>query len=295
MSEIRLAQKGDTVRQKEIWKRCFGDPDSYIDFYYANRYREDETAVLLQDGEISAMITMISVRTVLPDKRNFNTAMLYAIATHPQYQNRGFATQLMDFSNRYLRAKENEFSVLVPAKMQLFDYYRKQGYQDGFYIREALLLRDRVDYLPIHKLYNCTISSITPEEYNRRRNIQLRGRLFISYHDEDIAYQKRLSQQSGADIYALDIEDIQGCLTLERITSDRVFIKEILLPEDYIYTAIKQIILRLSAKEYVLRTPSYLGEKFGGSVRPFGMIRIHREVGTVITSEDQGYLGLAFD
>lgn len=295
MSKIRMAQKGDTVRQKEIWKRCFGDPDSYIEFYYANRYREDETAVLLQDGEISAMLTMISVRTVLPDNRSFNTAMLYAIATHPQYQNRGFATKLMDFSNRYLRGKEHAFSVLVPAKMQLFDYYRKQGYQDRFYVREALLLRDRVDCLPIYKLFNCTISSITPEEYNRRRNIQLRGRLFISYHDEDIAYQQRLSQQSGADIYALDIEDIQGCLTLERITSDRVFIKEILLPEDYIYTAIRLVIQQLSAKEYILRTPPYLGEKFGGSVRPFGMIRILREVGSVITSEDQGYLGFAFD
>ena len=295
MSEIRLAQKGDIVRQKEIWKRCFGDPDSYIEFYFTNRYREDETAVLLQDGEILAMLTMISVRTVLPDNRSFNTAMLYAIATHPQYQNRGFATQLMNFSNRYLKAKENAFSVLVPAKMQLFDYYRKQGYQDGFYVREALLLGDRVDCLPIHKLFNCTISSITPEEYNRRRNIQLRGRLFISYHDEDIAYQQRLSQQSGADIYALDIEDIQGCLTLERITSDRVFIKEILLPEDYIYAAIRQVIQQLSAKEYVLRTPPYLGEKFGGSVRPFGVIRRLREIGSVITSDDQGYLGLAFD
>lgn len=295
MCEIRLAQKGEVVHQKEIWKRCFGDPDSYIDFYYANRYKEDETAVLIYNGEILAMLTMISVRTVNPDHSSFNTTMLYAIATKPEYQNRGFATQLMDFSNQYLKDRKNEISVLVPAKRQLFDYYHKQGYQNGFFIRESLLSRDRVDTLPIYRSYQCKILSITPEEYNRRRNIQLSGRLFISYHDEDISYQKKLSQQSGADIYALNIEDIQGCLTVERITPDKMLIKEILLPEEYINVALKQIVQQLSAKEYILRTPPYLGEKLGGSIRPFGMTRVDRESDLVITPEDLGYLGLAFD
>lgn len=43
MIEIRFAKMGETVRQKEIWKLCFGDSEQYIDFYYANRYKEDET------------------------------------------------------------------------------------------------------------------------------------------------------------------------------------------------------------------------------------------------------------
>lgn len=295
MCEIRLAQKGETVRQKEIWKLCFGDSVSFIDFFYANRYKENETAVLLHDGNILAMLTMIPVKTVIPDKRSYNTSMLYAIATHPNYQNRGFATQLMGFSNQYLEARKNELSVLVPANMQLFDYYRHQGYQDGFYIREALLIRDGVDCLPINRSYQCAISAITSQEYNLRRNSQLSGRLFIAYSDEDIAYQKKLSQLSGADIYALDIDDIQGCLTVERITSDKVLIKEILLPEDYLNAAIKQIVQQLPAKEYVLRTPAYLGEKLGGSIRPFGMARVRKESDLVITSEDLGYLGFAFD
>lgn len=295
MCEIRLAQKGETVRQKEIWKSCFGDPVSYIDLYYANRYKEDETAVLLHEGEILAMLTMMPVRIVTPDKRCFTTAMLYAIATDPRYQNQGLSKQLMEFSTQYLKARKNDFSVLVPAKRQLFDYYRKQGYVDGWYIRESFLSRDRVDCLPNYRSSQCIISSITPEEYNRRRNNQLSGKLFIAYHDNDIAYQKKLSQQSGADIFALDIEDVQGCLTVERITSDKVIIKEILLPDDYMTMALKQIVQQLSAKEYVLRTPPYLGEKLGGLIRPFGMTRVYRESNLVITPEDLGYLGLAFD
>ncbi|MDP4159283.1 MAG: GNAT family N-acetyltransferase [Bacillota bacterium] len=295
MSEVRLAQIGEIIRQKELWKSCFGDPDSYIDFYYANRYKDDETAVLLQDGEITAMLTRIPVQTVLPDNRSFSTVMLYAIATHPNYQNHGFATKLMDFSHQYLKAEKMELSVLVPAQRKLFDFYRRQGYQDGFYIRETLISRDRVVSLRIHKSCNCTISTITPEEYNHRRSKQLSGRLFISYADEDIAYQKKLSQLSSADIYAVDIEDIQGCLAVERITSERVLIKEILLPEDFINVAIKQIVQLLPAEEYILRTPPYLGEHLGGCVRPFGMIRVPSGMNLVITPDDLGYLGFAFD
>lgn len=295
MSEIRFAQKGETIHQKIIWKLCFGDPDSYIDFFYANRYQKDETVVLIQDEVISAMLTMIPVKMVTADNRSFNTAMLYAISTHPKYQNRGFATQLMDFVNQHLRANHCEFSVLVPAEKKLFDFYRKQGYRDGFYIRETLLTCEKVDSLIVPQSCKCAISSITPEEYNYRRNNQLSGRTYIAYTDGDISYQKKLSQQSGTDIYALDFEGIHGCAAIERMTPDKLLIKEILFPEELMNVVIKQIAQQLSAKEYILRTPAYLGEYLGGTMRPFGMIRAHGELNVEIIPKDLGYLGFAFD
>jgi len=295
MSEIRLAKEGEANRQKELWKLCFGDSDSYINFFYANRYKEDETAVLLYDEEISAMLTMIPVKTMVPDKQCIDTVMLYAIATHPNYQNRGFATKLMDFSTQCLRANNKDLSILVPAHKQLFDFYRKQGYQDGFYIRETQFSHEMVHSLPFQDFSQYSISPITPEEYNKRRNHQLSERLYIAYADEDIAYQKMLSQQSGADIYGIELEEIRGCVAIERLYYDKVFIKEILLPEKQINGALKQIAQQLYAKEYILRTPAYLGEHLGGSIRPFGMIRGHREIDLKITPETLGYLGFAFD
>ncbi len=295
MQEIRLAQKGDVDRQKEIWQLCFGDPVSYIDFYYSNRYKNDETAVLLHEGEIAAMLTMMPVRTVRHDKYSFSTSMIYAIATDPQHQNKGFATQLINFSDQYLRACQTELSVLVPANPRLFDYYCKQGYRNGFYIKETRLFSHSLDSLPINKQCTCTITSITPQEYNRRRNSQLNGRLYISYPDEDIAYQKKLSQLSGADIYAVDIEDIGGCFAVERISPDKVLIKEILLPEDFINVAIKQIVQLVSANEYIFRIPPYLGEHLRGTLRPFGMFKTHKKSDWIISPGDLGYLGFAFD
>lgn len=296
MSKIRLAQKDETAQQKEIWKRCFGDPDSYIDFYYSNRYKEDETLLLLHDDEISAMLTRISVRTVIPDGQSFATVMLYAIATHPKYQNQGFASQLINFSDQHLGAKKNELSILVPAQKQLFNYYRKQGFQDAFYVQESLLSSEQIEALSISRSNSCTISAATPAEYNFRRDKQLKGSFYISYAEEDIAYQKKLSQQSGADIYAVDTENIQGCLTVERITAEKIFIKELLLPEDCIFDALKKVAQCLPAKEYFLRTPGCfkISEQLGGSIRSFGMIKFPRDI-DLIRQDERGYLGLAFD
>ncbi|SDI32459.1 GNAT family N-acetyltransferase [Desulfosporosinus hippei] len=295
MLETRLAQTGEIDQLKELWRLCFGDPEDYIDLYFANRYKNEDTCILLKNNDISAMLTMLPVKTVFKDHCSTDTAMLYAIGTHPSYQNKGFATQLMDFSNQYLRANKYGLSILVPAKKELFAYYRRRGYQDGFYIRETFLNRTDVDCLPIEKQLNCEIRSATPENYNRIRNRQLKGRLYISYLDQDIVYQKKLSQYSGADIYAINLQGIEGCFAVERVSSDVVLIKEFLLPEELLNPAIKRIVQQITAKEYILRTPAYLGEQLGGSLRLFGLIKSNNEADVRISPKDLGYLGLAFD
>jgi len=78
MVEVRWAREGEIDRQKELWKLCFGDPEWYIDFYFANRYKKDETLVLLYNGEIIAMLTLMPVRTVFPDNQSAASSMLYA-------------------------------------------------------------------------------------------------------------------------------------------------------------------------------------------------------------------------
>ena len=97
----------------------------------------------------------------------------------------------------------------------------------------------------------------SPQEYNIRRNSQLKGSFYVAYQDEDIAYQKKLSMRTGADIYTIDIEGIYGCAAVERMDHDRVLIKELLAPEHLVLQCLEQIAKRLPAAEYVLRLPAY--------------------------------------
>jgi hypothetical protein len=88
---------------------------------------------------------------------------------------------------------------------------------------------------------------------------------------------------------------VQGCVALERLKSDQVFIRELLIPEQFIPAAVKQIARLSPAKQYVLRIPSFLGQQLEGTIRPFGMIRMIQDTDLEITAENQGYLGFAFD
>jgi len=250
------------------------------------------------------MLTLMPVRTVFPDNQSAASSMLYAVGTHPEYQHEGFGTQLMDLCRQNLEENNIGFSILVPVNQKIVDFYHNQGYKENFYLRELPFRYDKIDSLipglEALRPQSCTLSSLEPQEYNARRNEQLKGKFFIAYGDEDIQYQKKLSQHSGADIYGVSIEEtagcvVKGCAVIERISSEKVLIKELLISEESYHPVIKEIVKLVPAKEYILRTPAYLGKNLGGKVRSFGMIKEHGDFEPKVTSEDRGYLGIAFD
>ena len=303
MIEIRLAQEGEISQQKELWKLCFGDEDSYIDFYFQNKYRKRETLLLLYNGKITSMLTMMPIRTILPNNRAYNSAMLYAIGTHPDFRNYGFSTELMAHSEKYLAAQGTVFSTLVPAENSLFDFYGKRGYKKSFFVKETLFPIHEIMELEILCQYKVSISPTDPVEYIRRRSDILRQHFYIEYTIEQVEYQQKLSRQSGADIYALDFEhhcneinSIKGCASVERIDKKRVIIKELLLPGENLYIPVLKKLSRiLTADEYLVRPPANLGKSLKGTAHPFGMIKALQKFDSELLCAEQGYLGIAFD
>ncbi len=293
--EIRPAQAGEEKRQKEIWKRCFRDSDEFIEFFYTKRYSPEKTMVLLQNGVIASMLTMMPVTVTSTGGVGFPATMLYAIATHPDYRQRGLANSLMDFTHQYLRQNNCPFSVLVPAEKGLFDFYRRQGYQEGFGVRETVLAGESLARVLMTENCQGKLTEIDPQEYNRRRNLLLGGSFHISYSVEKIVYQQKLSRRSGSDIYGLEIGGNKGCAAVERIAADSIIVKEMLIADEDLLAALRCLAQKLPATRYVIRTPIFWGEEWQGAVRPFGMIKALRKKVLPLKDDGMGYLGLAFD
>ena len=152
-----------------------------------------------------------------------------------------------------------------------------------------------IQFLSFGTSEKCSIISAHASKYNYVRNKILYGKIFINYSDEDIAYQKKLCQQTNADIYLLNFQHIQGCAIIERLSAEKVFIKELLLDEKYLNTALKQISALFHAEEYILRTPSFSGLNLGGSTRPFAVFKALTYIPFDFPINQEGYLGLAFD
>lgn len=292
--EIRHASADDLMALKAIWKLCFGDEGDFINLYFKSRDWLSETMVLFRDGKAASMLTMIPTELVGEDGGRQRAAMLFAIATHPDYRKRGFAERLIEYSNRYLKDNKVFTTLLVPAGEALFRYYKSCGYRNGFYIREAILNRDEI--LAEGKIPDCRIFSISPEEYNQRRRKQLAGHDYLDYKDAEIAFQKTLGTIADADILAIEMGDAEGCAYYERISAETVIVKEILLPDRFLVPALIRLSEQIPFHQIILRTPAWCGEPKGGKLRAFGMIRYNEEAYDKGADTDNlPYLGVAFD
>lgn len=299
LPEIRPAKKEDVKQLKEIWKLCFGDEDSFIDLYFNNRDWVNETVVLLQWGQPVSMLTLIPAVLTGADGSRCSASMIYAVATHPDYQKCGFADRLIEFGNRCLSEKHTLVTLLVPAGEALFRYYEKRGYSSGFYVREAVLSADGIDQLNAVSIPYCRIITAEPSDYNEVRRRLLKGHAFLDYRDEELSFQKKLARIFDSDLLMIDAGGWEGCAYYERISEEEVIIKELLIPDPYLAAALKSIAELIPAERYIVRTPADRGESLGGDVRPFGMLRLNGtdgECGTLEqTRQKDCYLGIAYD
>lgn len=235
MKEIRLAKEDEVTRQKEIWQLCFGDPEEYRELFFCEGYKADNSLVLLIDEILVARLTIIAVELAAPFRneiKSYQGAMLYGVATHPDYQRQGLARELMTFTNQYLQRMGLEFSIVVPAEPSLFEYYRKLGYREAFSIREISLTREMIENLVVERdearERDELFLAASPADYNYLRNTLLQGKLALLYQEEDIAYQQKISQMTGADLYILDCGAEKACLVAERMSATKLMIKELL-------------------------------------------------------------------
>lgn len=299
MSTIRLSQAADVLRLKHIWKECFGDSDQFIDFYFAQFYKPEQTMVLLTESEIAAMLTMIPITLRLTPTLSLPCVMLYAIATHPAYQGKGLAGELMAYSNDYAAANGSAFSVLVPASASLFSFYKKLSYEEAFPVWEAAFT---LDENPVQKsvLNTCDLSLFSAESYNEMRNRLCAETSFVAYDTRSVSYQKKLSTISGADLYRIACHDSVGCVAIERVAEQKLFIKELILPQADPALVLSEICAYLSAKECFVRSPLFTPALPYAAKRNFAMYNPIGSSNALLKhsadiQKNETYLGLAFD
>lgn len=299
VSTIRFARIEDLPQQKLIWQLCFGDQQADIDFYYSYYDQPDKTLVFETAGLVQAMLTMLPIRGVLPNGFNLEATMLYAIATHPEHQKKGLAAMLIEKANQISQQQNQPFTILVPASLSLFDYYSKQGYRPGFWLRETRLEATQIKALGSSQdnLIAVNLTAVSAKAYNQIRQKKLAGSFHIAYADQELEYQKKSSQRSGVDIYALDVAGEKGCAIIEKVDSAKMIIKELIIADEYLEAVLQRLACEFSASEYLIRTPVANGAKLGGKVRAFGVMRVNQPIEEFMNIQDAdcGYLGIAFD
>lgn len=292
MITIRQSRQEELPQLKDLWKKCFGDPNTYIDIFYQKFCSAEQMMVVEEDGEINSMAAALPGTIRLPDGGDVPVGYLYALATNPYMQGKGHARQLMAYADEYVKRQGWKALVLVPASPSLHRFFEAMGMEECFNTRKVEMLIPSLTG-PVE---GCSMTPISPVEYNQIREKYLAGTFHMAYTDEMIQFQQIGSHIAFGDLYQIEVDGEVGCTAIEYVQKRRLLAKELLISPDKMEKAARVIASQLEASRYHIRTPGFWEGIHGSYQQEFGMIKWYdKTLKSTWFHVKDGYLGLGFD
>lgn len=171
---------------RTLWKLVFVDSDAFIDSYFSQVYRDEDTLII--DSPEGALSQVQVPRMHLADAGSLlPVGYVTGVSTRPEARGRGLMRELMHSTLRLEQQRGDVLSVLIPAEEWLYDYYQRVGGYVPYFAeritsdhQEALLEPDEsycreslLDYLVavetarhgVHLLQSRAFLSVVLEDY----------------------------------------------------------------------------------------------------------------------------------
>ncbi len=123
--EIRYAKEEEIESIKEIWSYCFNDTESFMKYYFNDKYKSENTVVALDEGKIISSLQLNQYKLLLNSKV-YNTSYVVGVSTLPEGRGAGYMNKVMKFTLNELYKKGQLVSILMPIDYRL---YRRFGYE----------------------------------------------------------------------------------------------------------------------------------------------------------------------
>jgi predicted acetyltransferase len=136
---------------KEMWKLCFPkDSNTFVNIYFREVYKNDETLIYLENGIPAAALQMIPY-SLKSGEEIFCAGYISGAMTHPDFQRRRFMRELLLLSFDIMRKRGFDYTFLIPQEKWLFDYYGKFGYKvtEGIYKENIYRCEDKTQDSPV--------------------------------------------------------------------------------------------------------------------------------------------------
>lgn len=238
----------------KIWETCFGDEEDYIRFYLEHRMTEENMLVYYEDGKAVSMASFLPVQ-YLRQGAYQDARYVYAVATLPEYRNRGFAGKILQFA----REKYEEPLLLAPAEESLVRYYEGMGFQRAFPETRhrieggvaALEMQETEESIPC-------MEPVTAAEYVRIRDKKCAREGYVRWDETAVQYAMDVTASCGGRTVAVLWEDEQGRTEQEQEEKDilmyeqegnKLFILETSLSEEGLKKVLPHLFAMTGASE----------------------------------------------
>lgn len=292
MIEIRPSKASELPAQKALWQTCFGDDGAFIDLFYARYCAPEGVLVLAEDGVLRSMAAILPMGLRFPDGTAGRAGYVYALSTDPDARGRGFARELLNYADFYLRNRGADCVITVPATESLHGFFASAGYEACFSHRRSEVTPGA---LPPTRADDA-VTPADPADYGRIRERLLEGRFHVSYGEPLLSFQSEGSRMFGGDLCRVTVDGTEGCAAVEAAFHGRFLVKELLIPAPCLTRAAAAVLHAFGASSCQLRTPVFLEGLPGGLAQPFGRIKWYDpRLRRSCSGPEAGYLGLGFD
>jgi GNAT superfamily N-acetyltransferase len=112
---------------KELWKTVFHDDDKFIELYFKKVYKPEYNVTCQIDHHVVGALQTLPYQMLMKG-REFPTAYVSGVSTHPDYRNQGVGNALMRQAHLQMYGMGVVAATLIPAEGWLYDWYGKLGY-----------------------------------------------------------------------------------------------------------------------------------------------------------------------
>lgn len=219
---IRYAIEKDLENIKDIWNYCFGDEEGFVNYYFDNKYKPENTILIEENDELMSSLQLNQYKINLNNKI-YDTSYVVGVSTYPNARGKGYMKDMMDFALNELYKKDQLISLLMPIDYRL---YKKYGYEHCY---------DQIEYkLNIEELKQFKIvgdfEKITNNHINYMMDIYNEFLLNTNgYVVRDKNYYENLFKEikcENGHMYIHKEENYEGYI-IYFIMEDTMFIREI--------------------------------------------------------------------
>ena len=95
--DIRYANDEDLQDLKDIWDYCFKDEESFVNYYFNNKYKSENTIIVKSDNELKSSLQLNQYKVKL-NGRIYETSYVVGVSTFPDARGKGYMKNMMEFS-----------------------------------------------------------------------------------------------------------------------------------------------------------------------------------------------------
>lgn len=128
---------------RNMWQTVFGDSDEYVNIYFSQKYKHENTLIYFVDDEAVASLQMWEYEFLFYGQK-IPVYYLAGLATYEEHRRKGYMTELMEEAHRVMKERKIALSILIPAEEWLYNFYEQFGYAQVFEKDNQIIPLDKI-------------------------------------------------------------------------------------------------------------------------------------------------------